>query len=206
MNQASIQKTIDSLTKNNFKVQFFETAQAATEQLLQTVATAETVGFGGSQTIAAMALQEKFLARGNTIYCHHQPGLTPEQMTQIRRQQLTCDVFLTSSNAVTEAGELYNIDGSGQRVAAMIFGPKKVIVLVGINKIVTDLDAARSRMHTIAAPLNNKRLNRPNPCVQTGHCMDCQLPTRICNATTIMHKKPSTSDIHIWIINESLGY
>lgn len=206
MKPTNIQTTLDSLEKNKFTVKFFENSQAAIAELLSSISTDETIGFGGSQTLTNLNLQEKFIERGNTIFCHHQPGLSAEQKMQIRRQQLLCDVFLTSSNAITESGQLYNVDGTGQRVAAMIFGPKKVIVIAGVNKIVKDLNAARTRVCTIASPLNNKRLSMPNPCVQTGYCVNCQLPSRICNATTIIEKKPSTSDIHVWIINESLGY
>ena len=125
---------------------------------------------------------------------------------RIRRAQLTCDVFMTGSNAVTMDGKLVNVDGTGNRVAAMIFGPEKVIVVAGINKIVRDLDAAEERIRSVAAPVNNSRIGLPNPCVKTGECMDCQGPTRICNVTTIIGKRPNTTEMHVVIVGEDMGF
>jgi hypothetical protein len=206
MNEKLALQTVEALQKNRFNAVFFETAQAALEKLLEVIPPEATVGLAGSWTLIQLGLVEKLEARGNTVYCHHKPGLSPEEVLEIRRKQLTCDVFLTSTNAITEDGRLVNTDATGNRVAAMVFGPKKVIVLAGTNKIVKNLDDAQDRIRTTAAPLNNKRLNRPNPCVKTGHCVDCQGPTRLCNVTTVLHKRPPASDIHIWIVGEELGF
>lgn len=113
---------------------------------------------------------------------------------------------MTSTNAIIADGRLVNTDGTGNRVAAMIFGPKKVIVIAGTNKIVENLEEAEARIRMTAAPLNNKRLNRSNPCVTTGHCMDCQGPTRLCNVTTVLYKRPPVPDIHVLVVGEELGY
>ena len=200
------QEMVKSLERNRFSAVYFETGEAALNELLATIPVDATVGIAGSWTLMQLNVVEKLEARGNTVFCHHKPGLTPEEVMDTRRKQLTCDVFLTGTNAITKDGRLVNVDGVGNRVAAMIFGPKKEIVFAGLNKVVEDLDAAQERIRTIAAPLNNKRLNRPNPCVETGHCMDCQGPTRLCNAVTVLHKKPTMSDIHIWLFADSLGY
>ncbi|HWR42199.1 lactate utilization protein [Sporomusa sp.] len=205
-NEALALQTVDALQKNRFTAAYFQTAKEALEQLFSVIPADATVGIGGSWTLIQLELVEKLEARGNTVFCHHKPGLSPEEILDIRRKQLTCDVFLTSTNAITEDGRLVNTDATGNRVAAMIFGPKKVIVLTGANKIVATLDEAQERIRTTAAPLNNKRLNRPNPCVKTGYCMDCQGPTRLCNVSTIIHKRPPASDIHVWMIGEELGY
>ncbi|MDF2500922.1 MAG: hypothetical protein K0Q77_1636 [Anaerosporomusa subterranea] len=199
-------QTVEALQKNRFSAAYFETAQAALETLLSVIPTNATVGVGGSWTLIQLGLVEKLEARGNIVFCHHKPGLTPEEILDIRRKQLTCDVFLTSTNAITADGRLVNTDATGNRVAAMIFGPKKVIVLAGVNKIVSDLEAAHERIRQTAAPQNNIRLKRPNPCVQTGYCVDCQGPTRLCNVNTVIHKRPPVSDIHVWIVGEELGY
>lgn len=204
--QARVSKTVEALQKNRFSASYYATAQEALDELLSVIPTDATVGIGGSWTLIQLEVAEKLEARGNTVYCHHKPGLSPEEILDIRRKQLTCDVFLTSSNAITEDGRLVNTDATGNRVAAMIFGPKKVIVLAGVNKIVGTLDEAQERIRTTAAPLNNKRLNRPNPCVKTGYCVDCQGPTRLCNVTTVIHKRPPMSDIHVWMIGEEIGY
>jgi hypothetical protein len=206
MNEKLALQTVEALQKNRFNAVFYETAQDALEKLLEIIPPDATVGVAGSWTLIQLGLVEKLEARGNTVYCHHKPGLSPEEVLEIRRKQLTCDVFLTSTNAITEDGRLVNTDATGNRVAAMVFGPKRVIVLAGTNKIVKNLDDAQDRIRTTAAPLNNKRLNRPNPCVKTGHCVDCQGPTRLCNVTTVLHKRPPASDIHIWIVGEELGF
>lgn len=205
-NDALVAKTVDALKQNRFTAEFFQTAQDAVERLLTVIPTTATVGVGGSWTLIQLGLVEKLEARGNTVFCHHKPGLSPEEVLDIRRKQLTCDVFLTSTNAITADGRLVNIDATGNRVGAMAFGPKKVIILAGVNKIAASLDEAQERIRKIAAPLNNKRLKRPNPCVEAGYCVDCQGPTRLCNITTVIHKRPPASDIHVWLVGEELGY
>jgi len=98
------------------------------------------------------------------------------------------------------------VDGNGNRLSAMIFGPRKVIVIAGINKICIDEQSAWDRIRTTAAPVNMKRLNRPNPCTKEGICMDCSLLTRGCNAYLVLRKKPSMTDLSVFIVNESLGF
>ncbi|HBA56184.1 MAG TPA: lactate utilization protein C, partial [Syntrophorhabdus aromaticivorans] len=115
---------------------------------------------------------------------HWKEGLAKEEMNAIRLQQLTCDLFLSSANAITEHGDIVNIDGFGNRVSAMIFGPKKVIIIAGYNKIVPDVPAALDRIKRVAAPMNAKRLNLSLPCAETGHCHDCTSEERICRVTS----------------------
>jgi len=199
-------KAIAALEKNHFHAAYFPTARAAIDELCRLIPHTASVGLGGSQTLEQLAIRERLVSLGNIVYCHNKPGLTPEEILSIRRQQLTCDIFLTSSNAITEDGKLVNTDATGNRVAAMIFGPKKVIVIAGINKLTATVVDAQKRIYTIAAPRNNQRLKRPNPCTTTGHCNDCEAPTRLCNVFTVMHRCPTASDIHVWIIGEELGY
>jgi len=199
-------KTVAALINNNFKAFYCKTRQDACVQILNLVPGGARIGVGGSQTIMELNILEPLKSQGHTILNHNQPGLTNEQKTEIRLQQLTCDFFLTGTNAVTLDGKLVNTDGAGNRVAAMIFGPKKVIVAAGINKIVKDAAAAEQRIKSIAAPLNNKRLATANPCVETGECMDCQGSGRICNVTSIISKKPVLTDITVLIIGEELGF
>ena len=199
-------KVVEALQKNNFTATYVGTRQEALDKLAALIPGEATVGIGGSWTIKEVGIDTLLEERGNTVFNHNKPGLSPEESLALRRQEMTCDVFLTGTNALTLKGELVNVDGAGNRVAAMIFGPKKVIVITGINKIVTDVDAAMDRIELFAAPINNKRLSRPNPCTITGECMDCQGPTRICNVTTVMHKKPAASDVEVIIIGEELGF
>ena len=112
----------------------------------------------------------------------------------------------SGSNAVTLEGDIVNVDGAGNRVAALTFGPKKTVVVVGANKIVRDLDEAFERLETFASPMNNKRLDRPNPCVKSGHCEDCHGEARICRVYQILRRRPSLSDFTVIIVGEALGY
>lgn len=205
-NQTIGEKLVKALGKNNFTASYVNTKQEALDKLAALIPADATVGIGGSQTIKEVGIDTLLEERGNTVFNHNKPGLSKEESLALRRKQMSCDVFLTSTNAITLQGELVNVDGSGNRVAAMIFGPKKVIVIAGINKVVTNTDAALERIELYAAPMNNKRLNFSNPCTVTGQCMDCQGPTRICNVTTIMHKKPGGTDVEIIIIGEELGF
>lgn len=200
------EKTVSALEKNHFTATYVKTCQEAKDLILSLIPDDAAVGIGGSATVKELDLDQALEAKTKTIYDHNKPGLTPEETVEFRRKQLTCDVFLTSTNAVTLDGKLVNTDGSGNRVAAMIFGPKQVIVVAGVNKIVSHTHEGYHRIKMIAAPLNNKRLNRPNPCTKTGMCMDCQAPTRICNVTTILHKQPPLTPIHVIIVGENLGF
>lgn len=119
---------------------------------------------------------------------------------------LTADVFLLGANAITMTGEIVNVDGVGSRVVGGIYGPDRIVVVAGINKLVPDERAARERIAFVAAPMNNLKYDRACACVKTGRCPSCDAPNRICNVTTILHKKPMRSDYHVILIGESLGF
>ena len=199
-------RTVDALVKNKFTATYCGTGAEAVEKILELIPPNASVGIGGSWTVMQLGLLDKLAACGSEVLNHGKAGLTPEETMAIRRRQLTCDVFLTGTNAVTLDGKLVNTDGIGNRVASMIFGPKKVIVVVGTNKIVKDVEAAEERIKLYAAPINNKRLQLPNPCTTTGECMDCESATRICNVTTVMKKKPKFTDVHVFVVGEELGF
>lgn len=205
-NEALAARVVEALKKNNFSASYVATGKEAAEKILSMVPANASVGIGGSWTLNQLAIPQQLADRGNTVLDHNKPGLAPEETLAIRRQQLTCDVFMSSTNAITLDGKLVNVDGAGNRVAAMIFGPKKTIIVAGMNKLAYDVADAEKRIKLHAAPVNNKRLDRPNPCVKTGQCMDCQGPTRICNVTTIINKRPGPSDIEIILIGEELGF
>ncbi len=200
------ERAVAALVKNKFTATYCKTGPEAVEKILEQIPPNASIGIGGSWTVMQLGLLDKLAARGSEVLNHGKAGLTPEEAMAIRRRQLTCDVFLTGTNAVTLDGKLVNTDGVGNRVAAMIFGPKKVIVVVGTNKIVRDVEAAEERIELYAAPINNKRLKLPNPCTKTGECMDCASDTRICNVTTIMKKKPKFTDVHVFVVGEELGF
>jgi hypothetical protein len=129
----------------------------------------------------------------------------PERRHEVSRELFSCDYFVCSTNAVTEAGHLFNIDATGNRVGPMVFGPKTTIIVCGTNKIVKDTGEAQKRVWQKAAPMNAKRLGRETPCAETGACSDCNSPGRICNISVELLKKPRLSDIHVLLVGDSLG-
>ena len=205
-NETRGKKAVAALEKNGFTAAYFPDRASAAAHLLRLVPDGASVGFGGSMTIKAMDIGQKLIQKSCTLLDHGKEGLTPEERNALRRKQLSADVFLCSSNAVTMQGEMVNVDGTGNRVAAMMFGPERVLIVVGTNKLVNTLDEAHARIKAVAAPVNNKRINTPNPCVQAGECMDCRSKSRICNLTTIIRRCPPLTDIHVLVIGETLGY
>lgn len=199
-------KVVDALARNNFASCYAKTKREAAEEILSLIPAGATVGVGGSYTLTEIGVLEELEKRGHTIFNHNLPGLPAEEVLALRRAQQSCDVFLCGTNALTLDGKLVNVDGVGNRVASMIFGPKQVIVVAGVNKIVRNVEEAEKRIELLAAPINNKRLNRPNPCTVTGMCMDCQGPTRICNITTIIRKRPSLTPTNVIVVGEELGF
>ena len=205
-----VEKTIKSLKKHGFEVFHFNTKKEAVDKIMEIIPLKAVVGIGGSITLRELDLPEKLRKRGNKTEDHwfarEQKETSSEEILEVRKNQINSDVFITSTNAITEKGELVNIDGGGQRVAAMIFGPKKVIVVVGINKITKDLEEGLWRARNIAAPINAKRLNKNTPCVATGICNDCDSPDRMCGVTTILHRNMRYTPLTIILIDEDLGY
>ena len=205
-NEALGMKVCAALERNGFTAHYVATGAEAMEMVASFVQPGTTVGFGGSMSLKAIGAPEKVRALGAEVLDHNAPGIDQEKQLELRRAQLTCDLFLSSSNAVTLEGDIVNVDGAGNRVAALTFGPKKTIVVVGTNKIVRDLDEALHRIETTASPMNNKRLDRPNPCVKAGTCQDCQGETRICRVYQVLRRRPLYSDFTVIVVGEPLGY
>ncbi|MFQ3547911.1 MAG: lactate utilization protein [Termitinemataceae bacterium] len=197
---------VKALQKNGFDALFTKTIEEASDKITSYLGAGKTVGFGGSMSIKALGIAEKASELGAVLLDHNAPNLSPEKKMEILRAQLTCDVFISGTNAVTLEGFLVNVDGNGNRVAALTFGPKKTIVVVGTNKIVRDLEEAHARIETLASPMNNKRLDKPNPCVKTGLCQDCSLETRICRIYQILKRRPSLSDFTVIVVGAHLGF
>ncbi|MEL7566438.1 MAG: lactate utilization protein [Dehalobacterium sp.] len=197
---------VAALKKNMFDAVYFSTREEAVAEVLKYIIPGITIGVGGSATVSELGIPEKAEAMGAKVLSHHKHGLSLEEMAEIRRQQLLSDVFLCSSNAITLDGYLVNVDRSGNRVAAMTFGPKKVVVVAGTNKICQDEQAADERIRRIAAPANNKRLDMKNPCAATGVCSDCQGKDRLCRIYSVMKRRPMNHDITVIIVGEDLGY
>jgi L-lactate utilization protein LutB len=198
-------RVAEALEKKGYQAEYLADEAAARKRLIELIPDNASVGFGGSMTIRHMDVKGELEKKGCSLYDHN-AAKDPAEAEASRRKQLSCDVFLSSSNAITMDGKLYNVDGRGNRVAAMIFGPGEVIIVAGVNKIVPDLDAAVERVNGYASPMNNLRFNSDNPCAKTGICMDCSSPSRICNIATILHRCPSGAKIRVLIVGESLGF
>jgi len=196
----------EALKRSGFDARFVQKGEEALALIAALVKPGMKVGFGGSMTLRAIGAPDKVKELGGEVLDHNAPGLDQERKLEILRAQLTCDLFLSGSNAVTLEGDIVNVDGNGNRVAALTFGPRKTVVVVGANKIVRDLDEALARLETNASPMNNKRLDRPNPCVKTGTCEDCRGETRICRVYQILRRKPSLSDLTVIVVGEPLGF
>ena len=201
-----IEIAVKELRKHRFDAHFFQTRDSLLKFIFDNSHDATTVGVAGTHTVRALGIVTMFEEAGKTVYDHwkFKPG-DPDEL-ECRKKQLTCDLFVTSANAVTMTGEIVNKDGCGNRINAMTFGPKRVIVVVGRNKVVTDLDAALTRIEEVAAPIRAMSLNRNTPCVKTAQCMDCDSPERICSITSIIHRRPMMTDLKVAIISEDLGY
>lgn len=200
------ERTVKALQKNKFGAIYCANKQEAIDYILDQIPEGSRIGVGGSSTLRELGLIAMLEEKKFVLYDHNAPGLKPEEKTAQRYNQLTSDIFLSSTNAITLKGELMNKDGIGNRVAAMTFGPKKVIIVAGINKVVQNLEEAEQRIRMKAAPLNTKRHELPNPCLQTGQCADCHTDNRICNITTIIHRCPPLTSIEVVLIGEELGY
>lgn len=199
-------RLVENLAKKRFTAVYCATAQEASDYILKQAESATNVGFGGSLSVADLKLTSLLADQGKEILNHGFPDLTPEQKQAVMKRQQTCDLFLSGTNAATLDGCLVNIDGNGNRVAAMIYGPSKVIVVVGRNKIVEgDVSDAIRRIKDKSAPPNAMRLGKQTPCAATGFCADCDSPQRICHVTTIIDSKPTLTDFHVLVVNEDMG-
>lgn len=182
-----------------------EAKRMVLDQLLPATA-ARSVSWGGSGTFIATGIYEAIKGRQDLeILDTYDKSLSPEQSYERRRKSLLVDLFITGTNAVTESGLLVNLDMLGNRVGAINFGPKQVILLIGRNKIVADLDEAMFRIKNYVGPTNAMRLDKKTPCVKTSYCEDCKSPDRICNVWTITEKCHPKGRIKIILINQDLG-
>jgi len=198
----------DALEANNFEVHIAENAGAARQKVMELLPLigAKSMSWGGSMTFVETGLyQELKNYPGMEVLDTFQKGLPPEEMIELRRRSLLVDLFITGTNAVTDTGKLVNLDMTGNRVAGITFGPKNVIILVGRNKVVPDIEDAMLRVKNYAAPANAMRLDKKTPCVKTSICEECRSTDRICNTWTITEKSFPKGRIRIVLINEELG-
>lgn len=193
------------LIRRNFQTVICATLAEAKEHALQAINPTKTVGFGGSLTVAASGLIPALYERGQKVI-DRERATTPEARHQVMRQALTADYFLTSINGIAETGELVNVDNIGNRVAALTFGPEKVLAFVSMNKVYGNLETTLERVRNQTAPLNSWRLNlKDTPCIKTGNCGNCLKPECICNTIAITRRSPVPERIVIYLILEDAG-
>ena len=195
-----------NLQKNGFDAHWVSDIDAARQLIIGMTEPFKTFGFGGSESVRQTGIIEHLKAQGKTIYDHWQPDLSAQQSVDIRKSQLLSDCFFCSANAIALSGEIVNVDGAGNRTSAMGFGPSKVIIIAGMNKVTHDLESALRRVKEVAGPMRAKSLNMKTPCAETGICTDCHAPQRICRITTILHRQPVLTPTSVILINENLGY
>ncbi|HAR84978.1 MAG TPA: lactate utilization protein [Clostridium sp.] len=204
--EKQIDRTIKNLKKRNMEGFFVKDKSELMMLLKGLIDEKSTVGVGDSMTLFETGVID-FLRKGNYVFLDkYRDGITSEEKKEIYLQNFSTNTFMCSTNALTEDGELYNIDGNGSRVAPMLYGPKQVILVAGINKIVKDIEEAEKRVRNYAAPIDAKRLNKDTPCTTLGYCVDCKSPNRICNDFTIIRGQFIKNRIKVIIVGEQLGY
>lgn len=198
-------KVVNALNKKHFEAYYVENRAEALKKALELIPLEHSVSWGGSVSIDEIGLKEELKKRGN-VMIDRDAAKTPEEKQELMRQGLLCGTFLMSSNAITEDGELYNIDGNANRVAALCFGPKNVLIVAGMNKIVHDMDAARSRVRNFAAPVNAQRFEIETPCKSTGACSNCGSIQSICAQFVETRFCRPEGRIKVILVGEDLGF
>ena len=194
-----------AFNQNHIELLFLNNQEELLKYLDNLIEENQTVGVGGSMTLFETGVIDYLRKKPIRFLDRYQEGLSTDQIENIFHQSLLADVYLTSSNAIDRNGNLYNIDGHGNRVAAMIYGPKKVVVIVGMNKIFDDELSAIQHIKNMSCPANALRLHKNTPCVQVGKCVDCQSDDRICSAYVKIARQP-LGRMTVLVINEELGY
>ena len=205
LQQILVQEVLQSLKKNQFDAMYVSNRQEALREILARIPAGSKVGYGGSLTLDELGIKE-VLKKGDYHFIDRdRPGASAEETLALRRESLLADVFLCSTNALTRDGKMVNIDAFGNRVAALTFGPKKVIVVAGINKVVEDVDQALKRIRNHVTPLHTRRRGWKVPCAATGSCSDCRSPERICGTVTISEFQRHKGRTTIILVGEALG-
>lgn len=201
---------IEQIKRNALAKQFDFTCLKNSAELIEFIRTSipagSSIGLGGSQTLIDSGLLPLLYQMDFNIYDRYKDGLTAEEKNELHRDTFHADYYLTSSNAITTDCSLYNIDGTGNRVASMIFGPKHVYVICGLNKIFDNEQSAIDHVRNVAAVANCLRLHRDTPCTKIGYCVDCNSEDRICSSFVRIARSNTKNRIHIIIVKENLGY
>ena len=198
---ARFEEVLGNLRKRGFDARWFETKEEAAKDILEGIGENETVGIGGSMTVDQTGVYDLLTARGNTVHWHWKP-----HEGDVRRRALNSDVYLCSANALTADGDLVSIDGGGNRTSAMVYGPKRTFVVLGVNKLTPDIPSAIERIKTVACPKNARRIGLNTPCAKTDRCHDCAANLRMCRVTTIYSYPLVDREVRVYLIGEELGF
>lgn len=201
-----IKKTMDNLRRNKMKPYYVENCGELLDIVRELVKDDKLITSGGSVTLKESGVIEMLQKEFASAFAERPVDGSADEMRDFFRSAFISDTFLASTNALTEDGELYNVDGNGNRVAAMIYGPTQVIIVAGVNKIVKDLEEAKLRVENVAAPLNTKRLDCDTPCKETGKCAHCHSDRRICCSYVTLAQQRVPDRIKVIIVNEKLGF
>ena len=203
------EKIVEKLKKNferrNIEMFYLEKKEELLELINSFVNENDTVSYGGSVTLKETGVLD-FFRNGNYNFLDREAYETREEKDEIYKKSFYADHYFLSASAVTMDGEILNVDGNGNRIAAMIFGPKKVFVIIGINKLTADLKEAEERIKLYSGPMDAKILSKKTPCTITGECSDCTSPDRICNKYLVYRREMNPDRMKVILINEALGY
>ena len=203
--QSAAESIIKNLEKRNMEGYFFETGAECVKAITDLIEEDSQISWGGSESIKECGLLDA-LKKGNYTLIDRLTAKSPEESRELCGKAALSDYYLMSTNAITMDGELINIDGNGNRVACLIHGPKHIIIVAGMNKVVSDVEAGYARVRDIATPANTKRLNKNTPCFHTGRCGDCLSPECICNQVVITRRSGHPGRIKVFLVAEDLGY
>jgi len=196
---------IRNFARRNIEGYFAESSEAAEKKMLELIKENSLVSWGGSMTLQEIGVFDKLRA-GDYKLLDRTAAKNPEEKEEIYHQALNADYYLMSSNAITQSGKLVNVDGNGNRLAALIYGPKNVIIAAGMNKVTIDEESAVKRVRNQAAPANSVRLKKKTPCAKTGYCSSCQIDDTICCQTVITRRSRQAGRIKVILVGEELGF
>ncbi len=197
---------IRNLRRNGFEAAGVSDGAAALQAIMERVGHLERFGLGGSETLRQIGLPAALASGGKIVYDHWRQGLSMQEEQELRLLQGRADCFICSANAIAASGEIVNVDGIGNRTAAMTFGPPQVVIVAGMNKLAVDLPGALQRVREVAAPMRARSLGMETPCARSGRCSDCDAPQRICRITTILHRRPLRTGMLVVLVAQALGY
>lgn len=200
------EKLVKNLKRRNIEAHYCPTAQEAVAKVMELIADGSSVTWGGSMTVRDMGIPQALKDRGNLKVLDRDVVESPEEKQQMYLRAFTADVYLSSANAISEDGVIVNIDGNGNRVAAITWGPKKVIFIIGLNKVAQDVKAAVARARSIASPINAQRFDINTPCQVDGVCHNCNSPESICSYIHLLRNSRTAGRHVVVLVGENLGY